>query len=278
MKNTEISLIDLEIHLPSSNPEYKGMLANIKEKAPAVQKASNNFYKSHSQFMGVTLDVTAITPLRSIKHTLAEVEKTKTALRVNYFSLKKADVEVKKLKRKLETEDDDLERELIQIQIDEKEADFVSARHYVEGAIRKLNLFKNQYESLIKSFGKEEITEEDFEKEEIKYHIMTAMKQGLNAARSRGGIIDEGNLIYIFDLGINGAMAQAEVTHYLMWEEEMIRDNKAPEHHHTVKWLEGLAEKWADCPTYFASNRGFVPLDKTSLVNTPQLEDNKDAA
>ena len=36
------------------------------------------------------------------------------------------------------------------------------------------------------------------------------MKQALNSARPRNGHIDEGNMIYLFDLGISGAQAQAE--------------------------------------------------------------------
>ena len=71
---------DINIQLPQAKPEYKSMLANIQEKAPAIAQASSNFYKSHSQMMSVTLDVTAITPIRSIKHSLAEIEKTKAAL------------------------------------------------------------------------------------------------------------------------------------------------------------------------------------------------------
>ena len=108
--------------------------------------------------------------------------------------------------------------------------------------------------------------------------IMTCMKQALNAARSRNGMIDEGNLIYVFDLGINAAQAQAEVYAYLQWENEIIKEGKAPEHHHTVQWLEACAEKWAHCPAAFANSRGFDIFDPTSLTNTPQLEDNSDAA
>ena len=68
---TELTSIrpDVNIQLPTSKPEYKSMLMNIAEKAPAIAQASSNFYKSHSQMMSVTLDVTAITPIRSIKHT-----------------------------------------------------------------------------------------------------------------------------------------------------------------------------------------------------------------
>jgi hypothetical protein len=254
------------------------MLANIAEKAPAIRQASSNFYKSHSQMMSVTLDVTAITPIRSIKHTLAEIEKTKSALQEGYFRMKKNEVKLKKLERKLSNETDDLEREMLEVKINEMQAQAASSRGYVEGAVRKLNFFSNQYENLMKKLGKDELTEEDYEREEVKYHIMTCMKQALNAARSRGGNIDEGNLIYVFDLGINAAQAQAEVYSYLQWENELIKQGKAPEHHHTVAWLEACAEKWAHCPSDFAESRGFAILDETSLTNTPQLEDQTDGS
>ena len=77
---TELVIKNIQTALSEVKPEYKTMLKNIDKNMPMVQQASSNFYKSHSQFMGVTLDVTAITPIRSIKHTLAEVDKTKNAL------------------------------------------------------------------------------------------------------------------------------------------------------------------------------------------------------
>jgi hypothetical protein len=269
---------DINIHLPAARPEYKSMLANIQEKAPAIAQASSNFYKSHSQMMSVTLDVTAITPIRSVKHSLAEIEKTKAALQEGYFRMKKDEVKLKKIERKITQEEDHLERELLEIKRDELIAKAESSRGYVEGAIRKLNFFTNQYDSLMEKLGKDTLTEEDYEEEEIKYHIMTCMKQALNAARSRNGMIDEGNLIYIFDLGINAAQAQAEVFSYLQWENELVKQGKAPEHHHTVQWLEGCAEKWKHCPTDFANSRGFQIMDRTSLTNTPLLKDASDAA
>ena len=278
MKNKNIIKQDLNIHLPAARPEYKSMLANIQEKSPAIAQASSNFYKSHSQMMSVTLDVTAITPIRSVKHSLAEIEKTKSALQEGYFRMKKDEVKLKKIERKITQEEDDLDRELLEIKRDELIAKAESSKGYVEAAIRKLNFFTNQYDSLMKKLGKETLTEEDYEEEEVKYHIMTCMKQALNAARSRNGMIDEGNLIYIFDLGINAAQAQAEVFSYLNWENELVKQGKAPEHHHTVQWLEGCAEKWKHCPTDFASNRGFQIMDRTSLTNTPLLEEASDAA
>ena len=271
-----IATADFNIQLPTSKPAYKSMLANIQEHAPAIAQASSNFYKSHSQMMSVTLDVTAITPIRSIKHSLAEIEKTKSALKESYFKMRKEEVKLKKLERKLLEEDDNLEREMLEIKINEKQANAESSRGYVEAAVRKLNFFTNQYDNLMKKIGKEELTEADYELEEVKYHIMTCMKQAINSARPRGGIIDEGNMIYLFDLGIPAAQAQAEVFAYLNWENELIKDGKAPEHHHTVQWLEKLADKFAHCPADFANSRGFNILDETSLTNTPQLENKKE--
>ena len=72
--------------------EYKTMLENINKTLPAIKQSSSNFYKSHSQFMGVMLDVTAITPIRSVKHTLAEIDKTRMALEEAHLKMMKKDI------------------------------------------------------------------------------------------------------------------------------------------------------------------------------------------
>ena len=144
----------------------------------------------------------------------------------------------------------------------------------ITGAIRKMNFFTNQYKSILKKLGKEDITEEEYEKEEANYHVMTCMKQALNAARSRGGVIDEGNLIYLFDMGINSAQAQAEIYAYLKMENDMMENGKAPTHEMTMQWLEACANKFSQDANKFAERRGFKLYDEESL-NT-KLIDNKD--
>ena len=171
--------------LPTAEPEYKAMLTNIQEKMPAISQASSNFYKSHSQFMGVTLDVTAITPIRSIKHTLAEIDKTRGALQEAYISVRKKEIQLQKKERKRATCNDNLQLDLIEVEILELQGQLENIRNSMQAAVRKMNFFTNQYDNLMKKIGKEELTEEDYEIEEARYHIMTAMKQALNAARSR---------------------------------------------------------------------------------------------
>ena len=228
--NNELILGNMNTALVVTKPEYNLMLKNIQDRMPAVTRDTSNFHKSHSQFMSVTLDVTAITPIRSIKHTLLEIE----ILEIN--------------------------------------SHLENTQNHVNGALRKMNFMVNQHAQLLEAVGKNEITEEDYEKEEARYHIMTCMKQALNAARSRGGVIDEGNLIYLFDLGINAAQAQAEVLAYLSMESQIISNGNAPTHEMTMRWLEACADKWAKDPATFAARRGFSVFDRSSLTNSPALE------
>ena len=271
---------DLVIQKLSNSPlvkkEYKQMLTNINQTLPAIKQSSSNFYKSHSQFMGVMLDVTAITPIRSVKHTLAELDKTRMALEEAQLKMMKKDIELRQKEKKLADGDfkDELERELLETEILEVKVNMNNIQNSVSGAIRKMNFFTNQYKSILKKLGKDDITEEEYEKEESRYHVMTCMKQALNAARARGGVIDEGNLIYLFDMGINSAQAQAEIYAYLKMENKLMDEGKAPTHEMTMQWLEACADKFSGESVKFAERRGFKLYDEESL-NT-KLLDNKE--
>ena len=275
--STSKDLIIKEIsNSPLVKKEYKNMLANIRNTLPAIKQTSSNFYKSHSQFMGVMLDVTAITPIRSVKHTLAEIDKTRMALEEAHLKMMKKDIELRQKEKELNKEEykDELERELLETEILEIKVNMNNIQNSITGAIRKMSFFTNQYKSILKKIGKDDITEEEYEKEEARYHVMTCLKQALNAARARGGVIDEGNLIYLFDMGINSAQAQAEIYAYLKLENKMMDEGKAPTHEMTMKWLEACADKFQDDSVKFAERRGFKLYDEESL-NT-KLLDNKD--
>tara|TARA_R100001086_G_scaffold211999_1_gene127968 strand:- start:433 stop:1263 length:831 start_codon:yes stop_codon:yes gene_type:complete len=268
----DLTIKNLKNSLSDVKPEYKTMLKNIESKMPSVLQACSNFHKSHSQFMGVTVDVTAITPIRSVKHTLAEINKTKLALQENQIILEKLKIKLKKKKDKLSRCTNTYNIELLRIEIIELETKIINANDVIQGAIRKLNFFMNQYDNLLNHLGVDEITEEMYEKEENRYHIMTCMKQALISARPRGGIIDEGNMIYLFDIGINGAEAQLEVVNYLNFENNLLKKGEMPTHEDTMKWLESCADKFENNPQKFAERRGFKLLDEQSLTNKPQLE------
>ena len=272
MSNKDLIIKEIS-NSPLVKKEYKAMLDNIHTTLPAIKQSSSNFYKSHSQFMGVMLDVTAITPIRSVKHTLAEIDKTRMALEEAHLKMRKKDIELREKEHKFKTDLDmtEFEKELLETEILEIQVNMNNIQNSISGAIRKMNFFTNQYKSILKKLGKEDITEEEYEKEEANYHVMTCMKQALNAARARGGVIDEGNLIYLFDMGINSAQAQAEIYAYLKMENDMMEKGKAPTHEMTMQWLEACAAKFSSDANKFAERRGFKLYDEESL-NTKLIE------
>jgi len=270
--SAEISISSLKSELTQLPKEYSPMLQNIQENLPVIQATSENFYKSHSQYMNATVDITDLTPLHSVRHILARVERKKAALAEAQIKRRKDDIELRRKQKQLEETTDEFDRELLEIEIIELMNGLTSGENYIKGAIREMSFLMTQYQSVLDKLGKEHLTEEDFEEDEKRYHVMTALKQALNAARPRGGLIDEGNSIYLFDIGVNVAHAQAEIFNYLKQEQEMIENGLAPSHEMTMEWLERCADKFKDCGTRFAESRGLIPLDQKSLAQPEPVQ------
>ena len=267
MKKKQNLIQTVKDNLPKLTKKYKSMLNHINSNMPAMQKTSDIFYKSDSQYKMVTLNMQTLTPIRSLYHLLADIEKTKSAIEDNVLRMKENEILLKKRKKNLiETEDnlnnEDYEQK--QLKILKMELTMKNGIHYIQGAIRKLSFLTTQHKLLIKKIGRE-VTEEDYELDERRHHVMTAFKQALIAARSRGGIIDEGNMIYFFDLGINGHNAQNEINYILNKELEEIKKGKEPSHKMLINWLEECANKYEKNAIEFARHRGFDVLDFKSL-------------
>jgi len=274
MKNKSLTIKDIS-QITTLPKKYKGMLKHIQESMPSIKNSSSSFYKSHSQFMGVMLDVTHLTPMRSIKHTLAEIDKTRQALEQAHLTMKENDLKISMREKKLEENNlDYLQRELLELKILKLKIDGANTLNSIQGAIRKMSFFTTQYKNILKKIGKDKITEKDFEEEEEKYHIMTAMKQALNAARSRGGQIDEGNLIYLFDMGINSAVAQKMIFEYLDKENQIIKNGKNPSHEMTLEWLNECVSVFQNNSKVFAQKRGFKLIDEKSLLTHEKRKKN----
>lgn len=261
----EIALQEVSNEL-ALTPEYKGMIEHINYNLPAISRDSENFYKSASQYKNVTLDVTDLTPMGSMKHILAVIDRTRMALEESHISVKRKQIELKKKTIEYDNAEDGPDKELLWIDIIEINNHLNNSENSIKGALRKLSFFATQYQAIMEKLGVSEITELDYEINESRHHIMTAMKQALCSARPRGGIIDEGNQIYLFDMGINGTVAQAEMFAYLQAEQEMLSRGEEPTHELTMKWLEACADKFANCGAKFAELRGFISLDKKSLT------------
>lgn len=253
-------------HLVEHLPEHKEMLAAIQASLPEVHRATSLFCKTQSQFMDNMLTVSHPTPLRNLRQFLAEMNKTREAIKEAHFKTLKKEVELKMKQRDLENEQDELKREMIQIEIFEIMSGIETTNGYLSGAIRKLANATAQYNAIMEKHGVTDFSEIDFEKEEEKYHIMKAFEQGTMAARTRGGVIDEGNMIYLTQIGINGAVAQKDVYEYLALESKLLSEQKEPTHRMFLMFLENMAAKYQGCAHKYAEHKGMTGTSTESAA------------
>ena len=210
------------------------------------------------------LDVVDLTPINSARHLLAVVQRTRQALEEASISLRRKKLELKRKELELMSSEGNDTDELV-IDIDELNVQIANIEASGRGAVRKLATALEQYQNILTALGKEHLTELDYEQDQIRYHIMTAFNQALTAARARGGMIDEGNHIYLFQLGINGAVAQQEITALLEAEQEALNAGLMPDHEAVVKWLNLVADKFEKAPENYAALRNMQTLN-TALV------------
>lgn len=263
--NNDVTITKVREHLLPTLPlEYQSMLQKIENRYPALKRDTDSFYKTQSQFMDNMLTVSAPTERRNLRQILAEIQKSKMALQEAYFGNKKKSVEVRRKTQALESATG-FDAELLEIEIAELQSQIANTQDYMKGAIRKISAYMTQYDSILKKIGKTKLTEADFEEDEERYHIMRAFEQGLCAARSHGGWIDEGNQIYLYQIGINGMVAQAEVERYLAEEQKIIESGNEPAHEMTTKFLEYCARKFKGCSRQYAERKGMSLLDRGSM-------------
>ena len=228
----------------SKDKTYKPMIKHLSNALKKTDKTSENFYKTQSNFMDNNLTVTQLTPIRSIRQILAEINKSKSALQETFFKNALKINEIKKHKRALESEEDELVIEELQIKICQLQNELTRTEDYVKGAVRKITNYTQQYESILKDLKVKDVSELDFEKEEEKYHIKRSFQQALSAARANRGIVDTGNLEYFTQIGINASVAQRMITNYLQLEQKLMDENKEPTHKMELNFLEDMSLKF----------------------------------
>jgi len=260
---------ELEKTLNLLPEQYLPMLAKINEVLPLAKIDTENFNKASSQFKVATLDVVDLTPINSAKHLLAVIQQTRQALEQASIGLRRKQLELKRKELDLmSSEGTDID-ELV-IDIDDLKITIANIEESGRGAVRRLANALDQYQSILIALGKDHLTELDYEQDQARYHVMTAFNQALSAARARGGLIDEGNHIYLFQLGINGALAQAEITSLLAAEQEALNNNIAPSHEGIVNWLNLVADRFEKAPEIYAAQRNMQVLNTSLTLENKQ--------
>ena len=245
--NQNLILADDIKFLANVEEKYKPLVENINKYLPQMGKDMTSFNKAQSSFMDTRMVLSHPTPIRQIRQGLAEIQSAKSALEDSNFGVRKKEIELKIKERDALLEDDKLKKELIEIEIQEIQNSLFNIQEAQKGAIRRLSGYVEQIENIRESYNIGDFSEADFEAEEEKYHIMKVFEQAIHAARSHGGFIDEGNHIYFYQIGINGAVAQKFITEFLMLEQSTISNDKLPDGNFMKDFLKKMSEVFEGC-------------------------------
>lgn len=247
--------------------KYVEMLSDIGKSLENISISAESFYKTSSQLKSVTLDVNDLTPIGAAKHIIAVIERTKNALKESEISIRRAEIDEKRALRKIENSIDELDKQEAEIELLEIRNKIKETRLYQQGAIKKLSQFTEEYNEICRYLEVEYITEEMYEENEARHHIIRCMSQAMAAARARGGLIDEGNFIYLQDLGLNGAAAQRELIAYFEMEQDIINKGQVPTFDMQMSWLNAFADKYCGEIHRWVKSKGLVPIVEKALSN-----------
>lgn len=249
-------------------PEHKQMLETIKASLPEIQRATAAVGgKTQSQFMDNMMTVSNNTPGRNLRQILAQMVQTKQAIKEANYNLAKKHLEAEVKKEESETSASPSKKLLLLKEAEQLEESSEDTKIYLSGAVRTLANYTVQYNNIMEKFPHmKDWSEEDFERDEERHHIMKAFEQAMCAARARGGIIDEGNHIYLSQVGINGAHAQFRITEFLNAENKLLQDGKAPTHTAYIDFLERMAKEFAGSADKYAERKGMKTHTDMAMI------------
>ena len=244
---------------------HGAMLDVIRESMPLVEKDTQQFRKRQSQTMTNALTIAHPSPFRNLRQICSEIESAKGGIRESTVNIRKHEIEIAikerdaAIKRSAETSDECLEADLLEAEADELRGGIMQIEENLSGAIRRVTGLIEQYDSIKEFLGVDEITEEDFEKHEEEHHIMTACAQALDAARaSPMNLIDQGDHIYLRQLGINGGAVQHEINRLLAAEKEVMSEGKLPSMEVVHVFLNGMKERYKGAISKECERRGMT--------------------
>lgn len=201
-------------------------LTKIANFMPEVNRATNAFGKTQSQFMNNIMTISSFGVYRNLRQVMSEVERRRSALKENVFKMKKQMIELMEKKEqlaKLMTENNPENKykiTLLQVEIEELESNTLDARLYIEGALKTIYAYELAYEDMMKNNNvPKDWDEKSFEEDEERHHITKAFQQA-HADMISTGRIGQGNHEYMWQCGINPQSAWNDLTIYINEENQ----------------------------------------------------------
>lgn len=214
-----------------------------------IERANQSFGKKDSQTFSklTSLTMVASSPYGRLKQCLAIIEKKRSALRDNVFILKKQMNKLRRLRVDLTkvTDDEysDINKEKIQIEIDEINCNMSSSVLYIEGAIKELGSYQDAYNQIKENYKiPDDWDEEHYELHEVQEHIRLAVNHSVRDVIMTGRI-NVGTQEYLEQFGLNPLAVLKLIIPYI---EENMKEDTVPTINTLHKFLDFMAEQFSE--------------------------------
>ena len=234
------------------------------EKAIAKVKYTEHIWdRSRSQWMLKFLTCSNADGWLRLRQVSAEMNGKRLALSGAKFSYMKKLTEAKIKREEMLKEKNKNKRLLLEIEASENESDAAEMLIKVEGALKEIETLGELHDALKERLGGN-ITEEQFEKAQVKSHIKRVVMQSVRDVRESGRI-KAGNAEYLEQTGLSTSAIEKEVSAFIHQESESGIGDTSLLH----KFLDVIANKYEGAAIQQADWLGFDPDANMNLTYEP---------
>jgi hypothetical protein len=241
----------------------RGALAQIQGGMVEQNRAIKSFGRTNSQvtIKLMSLTMTSAGPYRRLRQCVAEIDKRSAALHEAAFTLRKKNAEIRWKERHLVDMSDSLERDLLEIELDELRHQISETQRHAEGALKDIAGLQEAYTQIRDNHGiPENWDEADFNNGELREHVLAAFQLAFRDMMERGSL-GRSTQEYLEQFGIHPFAAQAHLSDYINGLKKLAADKKQlPEVGHLYHFLDACAEKFGDSYKQAMSRIGLTTL------------------
>ena len=227
------------INLKQQNKE---LVDRVKKALPAIDKHTRFFDRQNSQTTIQMMTLTMLggsSPLRMLRQVAAEVEKRKNALYDAQHSVAKTQEEIDVLEEK-ENLTSTERAELIKLKYSVSQIN-----NKANGSLKDIATLADAYDNIMKTNGMKDWSEEEFENEEKGHHVRRGFELLYrNLVEHRTA--KEGTLEYLQQYGVHAQMAIAEVSGYINFVNELIKEKRILDATHLENFLDEMKNKYVN--------------------------------
>ena len=247
----------------------------IESRMAEVDRASRSLGRSQTGTMDKLMSLTMMSesPFRAMRQCLAKIESRRGALKENVFGLRKKDIELRKkyleLKNPFFGKEGDLDRSLIEIEIEQLQDGIKDSLLYIEGALKEIGVYQDAYEQIRVNHNiRENWDETDAEVAEVAHHIRMAFLHSFRDVMAHGRI-GMGTMEYLHQFGISPLVVLPLVSDFMQSHQVIdvpqIKDLKYDGYEHLTGFLDAMAEQFKDS---HKKSMVRVGLDPDKLIST----------